>query len=63
MNEVGDDFARDNADMYGVLYEAREEAEEAGFDFDESEFYSYSYEVLDMTEEEVVEEYGDYEEL
>ena len=62
LNEVGDDLARDNADMYGILDEAREEAEEAGFDFEESECYGYSYEILEgMTEEEIVEEYGDYE--
>ena len=64
LDEVGDDLARDNADMYGIIDEAREEAEEAGFDFEESECYGYSYEILeDMTEEEVVEEYGDYEEI
>lgn len=62
LDEIGNDLARDNAEMYGVFDDAREEAEEAGFDFDESECYRYSYEILeDMTEEEIVEEYGDYE--
>lgn len=62
LDEIGNDLARDNAEMYGIIDEAREEAEEAGFDFEESECYGYSYEILEgMTEEEIVEEYGDYE--
>ena len=64
LDELGNDLAKDNAEMYGIIDEAREEAEEEGFDFIESECYEYNYEVLEgMTEDDIIAEYGDYEEL
>ena len=59
INDYGDNLAYDNAEMHGVFDEAREDCEESGLEFDEGEYYSSSYEVLNMTREEIEEEYGE----
>lgn len=56
------DMARDNANSYGVLEKAMEEAEEMGIEFIEDEYFSYDREELkDMTEEEIEDMYGEIE--
>lgn len=56
------DMARDNADSYGVLDRAEEEAKETEIEFIEDEYFSYDYEELeDMTEEEIEDKYGEIE--
>lgn len=46
--------------MYGIFDDEQEACEESGIEFDESDCYSYSYEVLDdMTREEIEEQYGE----
>lgn len=63
LDELGDNLARDNADMYGIIEEAEAECEECGIEFEESCYYSANWEKLDMTEEEIEDEYGCYNEL
>ena len=54
------ELAYENAEMYGILDDERESCEESGIEFNESDCYSYSYEVLDdMTREEIEEQYGE----
>ena len=56
------DMARDNANSYGVLDNAMEEAEENGIEFIEDEYFSYDCEELEgMTEEEIEDMYGEIE--
>lgn len=43
------DCCRNNADSYGAIDRAMEEAEESGFEFEESEAYSYC--ITPITEE------------
>lgn len=54
------ELAYENAEMYGILDDERESCEESGIEFNESDCYSYSYEVLEgMTREEIEEQYGE----
>lgn len=54
------ELAYENAEMCGILDDERESCEESGIEFNESDCYSYSYEVLDnMTREEIEEQYGE----
>lgn len=54
------ELAYENAEMYSILDDERESCEESGIEFNESDCYSYSYEVLeDMTREEIEEQYGE----
>lgn len=56
------DMAIDNANSYGVLERAMEEAEEIGIEFIEDEYFSYDYEELEgMTEEDIEDQYGEIE--
>lgn len=59
LQEYADDLARDNADSYGIIDEEREEAEDSGIEFIEDECYNGSYEILDMTYDEALDEYGE----
>ena len=62
IEEYFHDTAIDNAESYGVLDDAKAECEEAGIEFIADEHYSYEYEELvDMTVEEIEEEYGEVE--
>lgn len=64
IEEVGDSLARDNADMHGVFDDADKYCEEIGLEFNESDCYSFSYEILDyMSEQEIIDTYGCIEEL
>lgn len=60
LDVYADELAHENAEMYGIFDDERESCEESGIEFDESDCYSYSYEVLDdMTREEIEEQYGE----
>ena len=59
LQEYADDLARDNAESYGIFDEEREEAEDSGIEFIEDECYNGSYEILDMTYDEALDEYGE----
>ena len=55
IEEYGNDLARDNADMYGIIIDAEEEAKENGFEVEYSDVYWASYEILDIPREEIEE--------
>lgn len=63
IQEYADNLARDNAESYGILDEERENCEADGIEFIEDEHYSATYEKLDMTETEAIEEYGEIMEV
>ena len=58
IEEYGNDLARDNADMYGIIIDAEKEAKENGFEVEYSDVYWASYEILDIPREEIEECYG-----
>lgn len=53
------DCARDNADMYGIIEDEMEEAENSCIEFEEDSCYSGSYEILNKSRDEIIEEYGE----
>ena len=56
------DMAIDNANSYGVLERAMEEAEEIGIEFIEDDYFSYDCEELEgMTEKDIEDQYGEIE--
>lgn len=50
LDALGYDLARDNAEMYGI------EAEDDGFE--PEELFSFNYEILEGSREEIEEDYG-----
>lgn len=58
IEEYGNDLARDNADMYGIIKDAEGEVEENGFEVEYSDVYWATYERLDIPREEIEECYG-----
>lgn len=60
LQEYATDTARDNADMYGIIEDEIEEAENSCID--EDSCYSGSYEILNKSKDEIEEEYGEIEE-
>ena len=63
LQEYATDAARDNADMYGIIEDEIEEAENSCIEFDEDSCYSGSYEILNKSRSEIEEEYGEIEEV
>ena len=63
LQEYATDTARDNADMYGIIEDEMEEAENSYIEFDEDSCYSGSYEILNKSRDEIEEEYGEIEEV
>lgn len=59
LQEYATDCAKDNAEMYGIIEDAEEEAEESGIEFVEDEHYSGSFEILNKSRDEIIEEYGE----
>lgn len=59
LQEYANDCARDNAELYDIINQAREEAENCNIEFDECDCYCGKYEILDMTKEEVIDIYGE----
>lgn len=59
LQTYADECAKDNADMYGIIEDEMEAAEDSGFEFEECQCYEGSYEILNMTKEEIEEEYGE----
>lgn len=57
------DEARDNADMYGIIEDEMEEAENSGIEFDEELCYNGDYEILNKSRDEIEEEYGEIQEV
>lgn len=63
IQEYANDLARDNAESYGIFDEERENCDDSGIEFIEDEHYSATYEKLDMTDAEAIEEYGEIMEV
>jgi hypothetical protein len=59
INTYANEYARDNAEMYGIIEDEEESCNEAGIEFEEDSCYRATIKVLDMTREEIEEEYGD----
>lgn len=60
LDAYANELAREDAEMYGIFDDEQEACDEAGIEFNESDCYSYSYEILkDMTREEIEEQYGE----
>lgn len=63
IQKCADNLARDNAESYGILDEEQEYCEANGIEFIEDEYYSATYEKLDITEAEAIKKYGEIMEV
>ena len=59
IESYANECARDNAEMYGIIEDEEADADEAGIEFEECNCYWAVTKVLNMTREEIEEEYGD----
>ena len=59
IREYGEEIAREVVESYGIFSEEMKACEESGVEFEESDCFSVDFEILDMTEEEIIEEYGE----